>query len=262
MKFIQGGTYMSSLNTTEPFKTTVSEKQFNGYWIPNHNAKLIKESIENNSAPFLPDKDGEVKANPIYNGNTGFCLNSKDLIPLQILKENKSNVVVTFKTVSAAGSRIKTDEKGFFYNYRRDDKTVGTSQFFFPEQTEDPDLVKKTVEPKVQKNGVRSAGGTIEIKSADPSEYLSDYVAACKTGAALKVENNVAEEFKKNILPLLDNQILKHADRNQDMDNLGMFMLKVDQKANEKCKEIYAEQAKKHEEHRSKISEKNTEQER
>ena len=233
---------MSSLDTDKPFNNSVSEKQFNGFFIPSHNAKIIRESIENGTAPFLPDQDGNVKARPIINGNTGYCLNAKDLIPLQVVQGDNSSMAVTYKTVNDAHSRIKSGEKGFFYNFQREDKTVGTSQFFFPEQTEQPERVKEAVEAKVKKTNIQKLSNkTIEINSANPEEYLGNYVAACKSGASLKVSPDIAEEFKKNFTSILNNQLSKKADRNAEIDTLSGFMFKVDQKANAVNKELYAE---------------------
>ena len=232
---------MSSLDTNKPFNNSVSEKQFNGFYIPSHNAKIIKESIENGTAPFLPDQAGNVNAKPVINGNTGYCLNAKDLIPLQIVGKDNSNIAVTYKTTQNIGTRVKEGEKGFFYNFKREDNTIGTSQFFFPEQTENPQLVKDAVNEKVAKNKLPQINKTIEILSANPEEYLGTYVAACKSGASLKVNPEISEEFKKNFTAVLDNQLSKKADRNAEIDTLSNFMFKVDQKANSINKELYAE---------------------
>ncbi len=232
---------MSSLDTNKPFNNSVSEKQFNGFYIPSHNAKIIKESIENGTAPFLPDQAGNVNAKPVINGNTGYCLNAKDLIPLQIVGKDNSNIAVTYKTTQNIGTRVKEGEKGFFYNFKREDNTIGTSQFFFPEQTENPQLVKDAVNEKVAKNKLPHINKTIEIQSANPEEYLGTYVAACKSGASLKVNPEISEEFKKNFTAVLDNQLSKKADRNAEIDTLSNFMFKVDQKANSINKELYAE---------------------
>ena len=232
---------MSSLDTNKPFNNSVSEKQFNGFYIPSHNAKIIKESIENGTAPFLPDQAGNVNAKPVINGNTGYCLNAKDLIPLQIVGKDNSNIAVTYKTTQNIGTRVKEGEKGFFYNFKREDNTIGTSQFFFPEQTENPQLVKDAVNEKVAKNKLPKINKTIEIQSANPEEYLGTYVAACKSGASLKVNPEISEEFKKNFTAVLDNQLAKKPDRNAEIDTLSNFMFKVDQKANSINKELYAE---------------------
>ncbi len=235
---------MSSLDTNTPYNNSVSEKQFNGFFVPNHNAKIIRDAIKNGTAPFLPDENGNIKTNPIFNGNTGYCLNAKDLIPLQVMQGESSNMVATYKTISNAGTRVKEGEKGFFYNFQREDKSVGTAQFFFPEQTENPEVVKETIlknVAKAYKNGIPKLNKTIEITSAEPEEYLGSYVAACKSGATLKVNPEIAEEFKQNIAPLLNNQTAKLENKNQEMDTLGQFMFKVDQRANAINKEIFAE---------------------
>ena len=70
------------------------------------------------------------------------------------------------------GTRIKEGEKGFFYNFQREDKTIGTSQFFFPEQTENPQLIKEKVSEKVAKTGLKKMDKSLEITSSNPEEYL------------------------------------------------------------------------------------------
>lgn len=233
---------MSFLDPNKPYNQHISEKNFSGYYVPNHNAKVIKESIKNGTAPFLPDQNGNIEAKPIFNGNTGYCLNAKDLIPLQIEKGNNSNVVVTFKTVNSSGTNIKKGEKGFFYNYEKNKETheIGTSQFFFPEQTEKPELVLKTVEDKVKKNE-HHLNKTIEINSSEPEEYLSSYIASCKSGAKLKVNPEIAKEFTEKFNLILDNQLSKSAERNNEIDKLHSLLLKVDMKANELNKKLYQE---------------------
>ena len=232
---------MSSLDTHKPFNSSVSEKQFNGFYIPSHNAKIIKASIENGTAPFLPDQNGNVNAKAIINGNTGYCLNAKDLIPMKVIQGDKSDIAVTYKTVNDAHSRIKAGEKGFFYNFQREDKTVGTSQYFFLEQTEQPERVKEAVDKKIEKAKLPKINKTLEITSSNPEEYLGMYVAACKSGASLKVSPEIAEEFKQSFTAVLNNQLAKKDERNAEIDKLSDFMFKVDQKANSINKELSAE---------------------
>lgn len=235
---------MSSLDQNNPFNNSISEKQFNGYFVQNHNAKLIYDAIENGTAPFLPDVNGNVNTKAIFNGNTGFCVNAKDLIPLKIIQGDQSNMVVTYKSVQNAKTVIKEGEKGFFYNFQREDKTIGTSQFFFPEQTQDPQKVIDNISKNINKlypNGIPNSNKVIEITSSDPLNYLSEYVAACKSGSTLKVSSEIAQEFKDKMIPILKNQTAKYDNKNVELDSLGNFMFKVDQKANEINKEFFAE---------------------
>ena len=101
---------MSTENTTNSFNEPVSSKEFSGYWIPRHNAKVMKEGIDNNSAPFLPDERGNIKAEPIYNMATGYCLPANRLIPVQFAKmqnDYNSNVVATRTTLGGMENGIK-----------------------------------------------------------------------------------------------------------------------------------------------------------
>lgn len=218
------------LDQNNPYQGNFSEKNFSAIMVPNHNAKIIRESIENNTAPFLPDASGTIKTKPIYNGNNGAVLDAKDLIPLQIEQGDRSDIVVTYKTVNQAGSLIKKDEKGLPYIYKRSDNTYGTSEYFFLDQTENPELVKSKVYGKiVQTEKKQLPESVIEIKSAEPEEYLGAYVAGCWNSATVKVSPEVAEQFKQNVLPILKNQTSPH--KNKEMPSLSELMYKATGKA-------------------------------
>ena len=109
------------MSDNNPFETPVSKNEFNGYWIPKHNAKVMKEGIDNNTAPFLPNKDGTINAVPIYNASTGYVLPATRLIPAQIEKEKKgyeSNIVIGRNFSEMASTSLKENEKGIFYNFK------------------------------------------------------------------------------------------------------------------------------------------------
>ncbi len=245
---------LPELNPERPFESNVSEKKFSGNWIPYHNAKMIREAMDNDTAPFLPDERGEIAARPIYNANTGFCLNAKDLIPLQILASQNpaadySTIVATKSSIEAAKTSVKAGEKGFFYNFKREDGTIGTTQFFFPEQTEHPDRVIETASKKIsaaQSRNHKSEGnvrarGTVEITSPNAEEYLAKYVAACKTYSFLKCAPEIAAEFKKNFSSVLDNQFAKKGEFKQEVGNLNNLLFNADRKSVEIVKQMNAE---------------------
>lgn len=229
------------LDQNNPYQGKFSEKNFSAFTVPNHNAKIIRESIENNTAPFLPDESGIIKTKPIYNGNTGWVLDAKDLIPLQIEQGDRSNIVVTFNTVNNAGTLIKKDEKGFPYIFKREDNTFGTSNYYFLEQTENPELVKSKVYGKiVQTEKKQLPESVIEIKSAEPEEYLGAYVAGCTNKATVKVSPEIAEQFKQNILPILKNQTVRN-DKNKEIPSISDLMYKAATRAIQINKEIHAD---------------------
>ncbi|MCM1322191.1 MAG: hypothetical protein NC041_06990 [Bacteroides sp.] len=229
-----------AIDPEQPYKNSVSEKQFSGNWIPFHNAKIIKESMNKGNAPFLPNEEGEITARPIYNANTGFCLYAKDLIPLQIVADGNfslsSAVVATKNSINAAKTSVKAGEKGFFYNFKRDDGSIGTTQFFFSEQTENPEAVKKLAEGKIRKSN--NFNKTVEITSAEPEEYLANYVAACKIGAKMKVSSEIAEEFKKSFSQVLDNQFAKKDEFDKKIGKLNELFFNADRKSAQIVKDI------------------------
>lgn len=174
-----------------------SKKEWIGLYVPKHTANLILKGIEDNSLPLLPQKSGNIEVTPIFNANTGFILSAKDLIPAQITKANngyESNVVGTKTTVDKAGTQIKAGEKGLFYNWQDKDKQFHHSAFFFPEQTTDPEKFSSNVQIKQPQ---RLKDMTFKINTAD--DYLPMYLAAAKSGAKLKVSQNVAKEFENQL---------------------------------------------------------------
>ena len=110
------------MENTNPLENPVSKQEFNGYWIPRHNAKVMKQGLEENKAPFLPDSTGNIKAEPIYNMATGYCLPANRLIPVQFAKMQNgynSNVVATRTTLGGMENSIKENEKGVFPSKER-----------------------------------------------------------------------------------------------------------------------------------------------
>lgn len=238
----------ADFNPERPFEINVSETKFSGNWIPRHNAKMIREAMENSTAPFLPNEKGEIVARPIYNANTGFCLNAKDLIPLQIVAKNNqaanySTIVATKSSIDAAQTSVKAGEKGFFYNFKRKDGSIGTTQFFFPEQTEHPDRVIDVAAKRIsamqnryrENSGNARVHGTVEITSPNAEEYLAKYIAACKTHSILKCAPEVAVEFKKNFLNLLNNYSARKG------SNISELLFNADKKSAEIVKQLTAE---------------------
>ena len=119
------------MEQTNPFDKPVSKQEFNGYWIPRHNAKVMKQGLEENKAPFLPDSTGIIKAEPVYNLATGYCLPANRLIPVQFAKMEKgfnSKVVATRTTINGMENNINENEKGVFYNFKDEQGEIHTSE--------------------------------------------------------------------------------------------------------------------------------------
>ena len=141
------------MENTSPLENPVSKQEFNGYWIPRHNAKVMKQGLEENKAPFLPDSTGNIKAEPIYNMATGYCLPANRLIPVQFAKMQNgynSNVVATRTTLGGMENGIKENEKGVFYNFKDEQGEIHTSSLFFAEQTQNPDALIAASKDKIQ----------------------------------------------------------------------------------------------------------------
>ena len=218
----------------------VSRKDWNGNFVPKHTAKLIKNGIENGTAPFLP-KDGQVSAPLIYNANTGYILDAKDLIPVQLERAAKgyeSNVVGTKSTMDNAKTAIKAGEKGVWYNFKGKDGEFHHSAYFFGEQTEHPDQFADFAQ-KNMRQPQRLVNETIKIESPEVSDYFAAYIAACKSGAKVEVSPEVAEKFRQNVIAVCDNELKRtSAEKNPSIPKLNDILFCADRKAGELVKSI------------------------
>lgn len=209
---------------------SANNNDYSGYWIAKKNAQLIKESIENGTAPFLPDAFGKVKPLALINGNKGYVLEATELIPALIERKNKgykSTYVGTNGTAEKARTRIAEGQTGLKYLFEKKEldsdgnKKYGSASIYFPEQTQDPDKFAKYCKSQT-KQKFALKGQTLVINSSD--EYMSKYVAACKSGAAITVSPAIVEEFKNKLLKICENQLQKPSERNPDIPKLNNFL--------------------------------------
>lgn len=223
------------MENTNPLENPVSKNEFNGFWIPRHNAKVMKQGFENNKAPFLPDASGNIKVDPIYNSATGYCLPANRLIPVQFAKmENgfNSNFVGTRTTIGSMDNNIKENEKGVFYNFKDEQGEIHTASLFFAEQTQNPeDFIQKSQERL--KGTVQFPDVSMAIASSEPKEYLGSYIAACRTGMKLSVDPQIASELKTKLMPVLENDLKKPEERNKALPSLSNVLFDADKRSTE-----------------------------
>ncbi|MDE5898993.1 MAG: hypothetical protein K2H09_07010 [Treponemataceae bacterium] len=217
-----------------------SRKDWNGNFVPKHTAKLIRDGIENGTAPFLP-RDGQISAQLVYNANTGYILNAKDLIPVQLERAAKgyeSNAVGTKNTMDSAKTAIKPGEKGVWYNFKGKDGEFHHAAYFFAEQTEHPGRFAEFAQQKLRQPQ-NLAGETIKIESSEAGEYLASYIAACKSGARLEVSPEIAQQFRQNMIAVCDNELKRtNAEKNPSIPKLNDVLFSADKMAGELVKSI------------------------
>ena len=230
------------MENTNPLENPVSKNEFNGFWIPRHNAKVMKQGFENNKAPFLPDASGNIKVDPIYNSATGYCLPANRLIPVQFAKmENgfNSNFVGTRTTIGSMDNNIKENEKGVFYNFKDEQGEIHVASLFFPEQTQNPEGAITATKDKIQQmDNLKDV--SMVIASSDPKEYLGSYIAACRSGMKLSVDPQIAEEFKSKIMPTLENDIRDPEKRDKNLPTLSNILFEADKRGSEICRTLAA----------------------
>ena len=231
------------MDKNNPFEKPVSKDEFNGFWIPHHNAKVFKRGLEENKAPFLPDATGSIKAEPIFNAASGYCLPAGRLISVQFAKmENNynSNIVIPRSTVTALENSIKENEKGVFYNFKDEQGEIHVASLFFPEQTQNPEGAITATKDKIQQmDNLKDV--SMVIVSSDPKEYLGSYIAACRSGMKLSVDPQIAEEFKSKIMPTLENDIRDPEKRDKNLSTLSNILFEADKRGSEICRTLAAE---------------------
>ena len=234
------------MDTQNPFENPVTKDEFNGFWIPRHNAKVIKRGFEENKAPFLPDPSGNIKVDPIYNAASGYCLPANRLIPVQFAKmENgyESNVVATRTSIGAMENTLKENEKGVFYNFKDETGEIHTASLFFPEQTQDPQAMLNATRDKIMP-ATSLKDVSMVIASSEPKEYLGTYMAACKSGMKLSVDPQIAEEFKTKLMPVLENEMKEPEKRNKEIPGLSHVLFEADKRGTEIVKTLERENGK------------------
>lgn len=220
--------------------SSIKKSDWNGTYVPKHTAKLIKAGIENGTAPFIP-QNGQISTPLVYNANTGFALDGKDMIPVLLTKAAngyESNSVGTYNTmVGKAHTKVKQGEKGVWYNFKGKDGEFHHASYFFGEQTEHPQNFQKFAQGNF-KQPQNLSNQTIKISSSDMTEYLGAYMAACKSGAKIEVSPEIAEQFKEKIVAVADNELKRtNAEKNPAIPKLTDLLTNADKKSIEIIKE-------------------------
>lgn len=209
------------------------KNNLSGYYLAQHRAKLFKDGIESNSAPFLPT-DGKLNPVFIYNANTGMALEAKTMVPAVLLKAKngyESNTVGSYYAANSAQTSIKKGEQGVGSMFKGKDGEFHSANLYFPEQMEQPERLQEFA-GKNLKWEQRLKGQEFTITSPDVTEYLGAYVAACKSGASVSVSPEVAEQFKVNMTAVVNNELAKSAEKNPAIKKLGEVLEAVDEKSN------------------------------
>ena len=208
----------SDSSAIQPNENKPSEKTFNGYFIPAHNAKKILEGFEKGDSPLLP-KNGELLPVAVYNSRTGYILNADTLIPAQIMKQEmgfESNVVSTAFNFKEAGTQRKQGEKGFLFNYKTKDGQIQTTSYFFGDQAENPQKVMDYAAKNHLKDRKILDGINYEITKAE--DYLPAYLAAAKSGMKVQVKPEIVEQFKSEMSHICENEKKSNFDKTKNKD--------------------------------------------
>lgn len=232
------------MESNKPFNEPVSKKEFNGFWITKHDAKVIKTSIKNNNAPFLPDENGQIKAEAIFNATTGYCIDSTRLIQLQIKKQENgynSNIVATKSSLEMNDAVLNPNEKGVFYNFKAKDGKFHSAAYFFPEQTSNPESIRQFGTENIKNFYGNQSNKAIAIDSSNPEEYLAKYFAACRSGAKLTVSQKTASEFKDKMMIILNDELMRKKGTERQCPSLNTTLFNAGLKSNDVIKSLKQE---------------------
>ena len=107
---------------------------------------------------------------------------------------------------------------------------------FFPEQTENPEKLNSYIASNTKQLQAHQ-DKVIPINNSD--EYLSKYVAACKTGAKLQVSTEVAAEFRAYMTSVCENELKKFSsEKNPEIKSLSSILYDADVQSKNVIKEF------------------------
>lgn len=214
----------------------LSEKDWNGFYIPKHSAKLIKDSLDKGNSPLVPGEN-EFKPGSIVNANTGYPLPAKDLIPALLTKESRgfsSDFVVTKSTIAKAHTQITAGEKGLWYNFQDKENNYHHSAYYFPEQVQEPEKIQNNKKPAFSNEKTEPR----KIKVSKAEDYMSAFLEASKTGSVLVASEEVKAGFKSLMENICNNELKRtKAEKDMSIPGLNDFLYKAEIKAFENIKQ-------------------------
>ena len=249
-----------------------NQEDFTGYKINRHNINLIKESLENDKSPLLPNDKGIINVVPIINLNTGYVLNGKEQLIAQTVRKNngyESNYVGT-KTILDKAKTTRSEEKenkdlGFSVNYKTSNGDFSSAKYYFAEDTLHPDRIEKYAKENTKQNFTLQSQ-TIKVETV--GSFLPSYFAAVKlfqisaqlvtkkinlkililnkaTSATIAIEDSyqkeVFDEFKDMMIKTCTNELAKKENKNVDYEPLNKMLLEADIEANKIVKSLLQE---------------------
>ena len=222
-----------------------NQEDFTGYKINRHNINLIKESLENDKSPLLPNDKGIINVVPIINLNTGYVLNGKEQLIAQTVRKNngyESNYVGT-KTILDKAKTTRSEEKenkdlGFSVNYKTSNGDFSSAKYYFAEDVLHPDRIEKYAKENTKQNFTLQ-NQTIKVETV--GSFLPSYFAAVKSGAKVAVSKEVFDEFKDMMIKTCTNELTKKENKNVDYEPLNKMLLEADIEANKIVKSLLQE---------------------
>lgn len=222
------------MEENQPTINPVSQKQNVGRFVALQRAKLMKDGITNNTAPFIPQNGETLSPEPIYNAKFGVPLEARTMIPAALLKSQngfKSNVVASYYTSQEAKTAIVKDSKGVGNLYQGSDGEFHSSNYYFADQMEQPEKLQDFAN-KNMKWQKRLTNETLKAESPELSDYLASYLAAARGGAKLEVSPEVAEQFKANMLAVCENEMKPYqAMKDKSLPKLSDVFNEADKKS-------------------------------
>lgn len=227
---------------------TAKKKYFPAYLIPNYSASLLRDSI--NKGFFKIDQEtGKSPLHTVYNAHTGYPLNAKDLVPASIrlemrnAKNEDKTIPIMFSKSFAdtAHTQIKAGEKGLLYNFKDKNDQFQTAQYYFANQTQEPEKIVAAAYQKIEQNKAEAhMPESNELVITDKEDYMATLLLASKFANEVKIvcTPEIEQQALKTISAICENQMRKPELRETTIPPLNDFLYKQELKAQNTFKEM------------------------
>lgn len=218
-----------------------NEVSQNYFWVSKQNAKTILAGMENQTAGFCLDKSGKLNPTPIYDANTGYCLNGVSLLCGQIIKNQngfENNIVGTYTTFNNSNNSKLAEKKreGIPVLWTNKDGVLRFKEYYFSEQTEHPERLTEL--SKNIKKGHDLSKETVAVNTAE--DFLPAYIAASKSGLNISVSPEVLNQFNENFKAVCENE-LKGKNKDLTIPKFTEYVFQADRKSIDIIKSIATE---------------------
>ena len=236
----------------QKIQKTAKKNDYIKFAVPRFSASLLRDSINKGFFKINPETQTS-PVHTVYNAHTGFPLDAKDIIPASIMLdirnariENKNDwekpIIFSKSFADKSHTQIKAGEKGLLYNFVNKNNELQTAQYYFAQQTKDPEKIIETANQKIEQNKaeVHFPENKNELVINNKEDYMSTLLLASKFSNDVKIvcSPEIEKEALKEISLVCENQLRSPALRDKTITPLNEFLYVQDLKAQDAFKEM------------------------